>query len=151
MIADEGRKQRQKAKVRRDLTALARRGDLNLATFEPLVQDYDHEHWPYARRYAKRLLALFRTSVFSTYEVAGSKWSQIEGRAKNVWYTAEGQLMPRYLHKLEAEAREATRLPTKRERPRCTAICRDGHPCRAKALPNATLCFKHSRSTSTDE
>lgn len=138
------RKEKAKAKVRRDLTALARRGDLTLEAFEAVARGYNPKHWAEASRYAKRLLALFRSGVFSPWEVAGGKWHQIEERAGSLWYTPEGQIMPRYLHDLESEAREAARPLPKRERPACAATCQNGKPCRAKARPGSPYCLKHN-------
>lgn len=151
MRIHKSRKERAKAKVRRDLTALARRGDLTLEAFEAVALSYNPKHWAEAARYAKRLLALFRAGVFTAYEVAGGKWLQIEERARSLWYTPEGQIMPRYLHEMELEALDATRPLPKSARPLCAATSQKGKPCQAKARPGSVFCLKHSQEQAAPE
>jgi hypothetical protein len=132
---------RQKEKVRRDLNALARRGDLTLEAFEKLIPGYD----AYAKRYAKRLLAYFRVGRFSAYDVAKGRWSEIEAIGQTAWYNSEGQLIPRALSEMEKEEKAAARALPKRDRPLCDAICQNGNLCQARARPGQRFCLKHSQ------
>ncbi len=141
MLLRKSPKQRQKDKVRRDLTTLARRGDLTLEVFEQMITGYD----AYPKRYAKRLLALFRVGRFSAYDVAKGRWQEIESIGQTAWYTTEGQLMPRALSEMEKEEKTAARPLPKKERPLCEAICQNGNSCQAKARPGQNFCLKHSK------
>ena len=134
----------QRRMVQKRLEYLARNRELTEEKIIALRERYaDKPRLRPARRYLKRLLALWRAGVFRPQDAARRNWERLEERAASAWYDSEGHLIPRHLQEEITAEKVAARPQPKSERPYCAAKRRDGQPCQARALPGDTLCFRH--------
>jgi len=139
----------QRDQVRRNVYILARQATFNEKSLEELARTYDGQPAKRAaKRYARKLLALYRAGLFTSTDFSNRRdwyfvnWLEIEDRARFFWVTRDGEKIKR-----EALARrmEEKRKPPKSARARCAAIAKSGDQCRAKAAPESDFCRFHER------
>jgi hypothetical protein len=139
----------QRAEVQRNVYVLARQAVFNEASLAELARTYEGQTARLAaKRYARKLLALYRAGLFTYSDFSNCRdwqfvrWTEIEDRAHGFWVTRGGEKIKRE----ELSRRmEEKRKPPKSERARCAAIAKSGDQCRAKAAPESELCRFHER------
>jgi hypothetical protein len=140
--------ERQRNEVRRNVYVLARQAVFNEASLAELARTYDGQPARRAaKRYARKLLALYRAGLFTYADFFGCPrwekvtWTQIEDRAHGFWVTRDGEKIKR---EQLARRMEEKRKPPKSERARCAATTKKGARCRAQAAPDSDFCRLHA-------
>lgn len=141
------RKKSAHEKVQTRLEITAKRGNLDASTLEWIAESYDRKKQKDARRYAFRLLALWRAGYLDANGAAAGAWRTLEERAKSLWINENGQVITRQIQEMEAEAKQSAKQQIRRERQvlgdLCGAILPNGEACGNKKMFGARHCYRH--------
>lgn len=140
-------KDRQRRQVRARLELTARREKLDAQSLENLANEYDAKTHKHARRYAFRLLALWRAGHLNASIAARGAWLTLEEKTKSLWIDENGQVVTRQIQEQSAEAAKKEKARIKRERQvlgdLCGAVLANGQRCKNKKMFGASRCYRH--------
>lgn len=136
-----------RAEVRKRVEVTARRGVLDLETLEWIAKSYNVQTHKAARRYAFRLVALWRAGHFNQSIAAGGSWTALEEKTKSLWFDDEGQVLTRQSREEETEKKLTENRKIRREREVLGAICGallpNGAACKNLKMLGASRCYRH--------
>jgi hypothetical protein len=146
-VSPSEQRQKEREKVQKRVSLTARRGLLDLESLENIAGEYDAKTHGAARRYALRLVKLFRAGRLSPELAARGDWGRIGRLTKRFWYDENGQVVTEEMQAEETSKKTVKNQEMRRARAifgeECGAMLLSGKACKNLKMLGASRCYRH--------